>query len=241
VTIQEQADHALDSLMLAVRALPQGLRTLHDRREGFGSRKANTIGGSTVRSVTWCEHHQRDLNNDCRSELCVGVPVAAPSDPTGDTAVERAMGHQDPALLEERAIAGIIRRIRKDADDLVTRLASLQEAREAKPHEVRKAEQENERNRLSVYDCCEVCYLSERSDGSRVKEPTHPGIKGSSTVGDRLPAPARLCRRHYEFVTKVGRLPDEDEERQFQMGKAPRVKQEQTARLRAGLQTGSLT
>ena len=237
--IVEAMDTAVDDLMTVLRWLPVALDTLEDRKEGYGTGRRYDATGSTVRSVIWCHIHDRDLNDECRAELCVGEPVEVPSDPTGDRAADLADGHIDPAQAEEDEISRLVRNIRRDADTLLAKVVALQ-PHEPNTVEQKRADQENERNRLNIHACCEVCLKAENSDGSHKKEPMHPGVKGATDVGGRLAKPHRLCRRHYEFVAKVGRLPDEDEERVFQQGKAPKVKQLQTSRLVAGLANGHL-
>lgn len=233
MTIHDHAENAAELLQRALSGLPSALQLIADTRLGYGGNKRPDPMGRGSRSVIWCDIHECEVR-ECQEaeELCDGIPIAAQGDPTGDLAVALASGEADPAGQAQRRIAQTVRVIEREADKLLTIVASWQPHRAPSQQDQRAAERENEQNRLDPMKCCEVCLKWEDSDGSRRKVPLL--VQASEAAG----APMRLCRWHHDFATDWGRLPTEEEERQHQLGKVVRVRE--TERLIRGLETGQL-
>lgn len=221
---------ALEQIDRAGIHLPGCIERVEDDADDLRAQTYDPIGRSNVSSVLVCKEHGVDLTECDRAERAcvVSIPVAVHNDPTGESAVNAAMG-QNPhlaALAELDRKVHALENLARWLDDFVHDHAP-RTPRQANPVESKKAEQANAKPAG-----CARCATHGKWNAPHTAKPTD--------VGGVLPVPELVCQGHYDRIRATGHpTSTEDDQRYAKTGKWPKIRQ--TERLAAGIQTGVLS
>lgn len=170
---------------------------LHRLRDGMaGQPKAQSYDSPRVNGHTTVT----DENGDSMPSV---------SDPTGDAAIEMALG-KDVATAQHKRISKLIHTIAHAAYDLHTECSAVQ-----RRGPTAKERAETDGDNETAKGACEVCQRS---------EVYAPAIVAASNAKGNLPRFYRLCRWHLDFALSYGRLPNDIEEKRHHDGGRVRVR-----------------
>lgn len=207
--LTEQLDRTLDDLLRTTHALPG---VLHSMRDAMGGQpRAQNYDTSSSVPVLYCERHEGDLADCPEEDLCTGRPVDVQSDPTGDAAVDAAMG-KDIARRDEKELVRLINLLGRTGEQVV---CLVEQWRLRPPNKLERAQTTAAMEAANDRGNCEVCVRS---------DVTNPATVIASTAKDNLPRPYRLCRWHLDFALSYGRLPNQVEEKRHHDGARVRVR-----------------
>lgn len=212
--LTNQLDHVCDDLLRVSHQIQDVESKMLDAQSPLRGQSFEPSSGS---QRLYCLLHEGDLGDCPEHDLCTGVPIDAPTDPTGEA------GIADPAAeREHRQLVKDVAALEVIAQRVIRTTAAWQQ----------RGPTERERRETDAANIpgCEVCARSGKQVPAKV---LHSDVKGW------LKRPHRLCRWHHDFVLKEHRLPDETEEASYQTTGKCVVRQ--MDRLRRGVLTGTLS